>query len=131
MPDFTLFIPSEIISDILSHVNQLDCTEGMIVCRRWYKLVPQYGMHVWKELEISEESSWRRFNNAMLECLGSHVKKISVTSYHNSSYILRRLENQGCHIQSLGNLIFAYNTIFFCKKKTIHLKMSILLLLRK
>ena len=62
MPDFTLFIPSEIFSIILFHLHQVDCIRCMIVCRRWYKLIPQYGRDVWTELEISEKS-WPRFNN--------------------------------------------------------------------
>ena len=110
MPDFTLFIPLEIFSIILSHVNQVDCIECMTVCRRWYKLIPLYGRGVWEELEISR-TSWPRYNKALRECLGTHVKKVSIVSYTNSSEILRRLEGQVCNIESLGNLISIYNTI--------------------
>ena len=56
MPDFTLFLPPEICDGILSHVNQVDCIECMIVCRRWYKLIPLYGRKIWNELEIGEGS---------------------------------------------------------------------------
>ena len=107
MPDFTRFLPPEICSIILSHVNQLECIELLTVCRRWYKLIPQYGTNVWKELEISE-ASWSTYNNTMLKCLGMHVKKVSIVSPKNSGMILRRLESQGCNIQSLGNLISIY-----------------------
>ena len=101
MPDFTLFLPTEIFSDILSHVNQVDCIECMTVCRRWHKLIPQYGKDLWKELEISK-TSWPRFSSAMLECLGTHVEKVSIMLCKNPSNILRRLERQGCNIESLS-----------------------------
>ena len=101
MPDFTLFLPPEVISNILSHVNQVDCITYMTVSRRWYKIIPQYGKDVWTELEISGRS-WSRPNNAMLECLGTHVKKVSTLFCKNSAKILRRLEAQQCNIQSLS-----------------------------
>ena len=101
MADFTLFIPPEIFSDILSHVNQVDCIECMAVCRRWGKLIPESGKDIWTELEISKKS-WSRFNNAMLECLGTHVKKVSITSCKDSNKILQQLERQKCNIQFLG-----------------------------
>ena len=115
MPDFTLFLPPEILNLIFSNVHQVDCIECMTACRRWHKLIPQYGKNVWAELEISE-TSWSRFNNAMLECLGTHVKKVSITSYKNSNKILRRLEGQGCNIESLGNLISIYNIMTYWGK---------------
>ena len=108
MPEFTLFLPPEIFSIILSHVNQVDCTECMTVCRRWYNLIPQYGKEVWKELEISEES-WPRSNNAMLECLGIHVEKVSIATNYNLDKILQELERQELNIQSLGKLTSMYN----------------------
>ena len=101
MPDFTLFIPSEIFSDILCHVNQVDCIECMTVCRRWHKLIPEHGMDLWKELEISKKS-WSRSKIPSLECLGTHVKKVSIAGYQSSNQMLQRLERQGCNIQSLG-----------------------------
>ena len=107
MPDFTPFLPPEILIQIFRNVNQVDCIECMTACRRWYKLIPEYGKDVWKELEISE-TSWPRFNNAMLEYVGTHVEKVSIISYEDSTKILRRLESQGCNIQSLGNLISIY-----------------------
>ena len=105
MPDFTLFIPSEIFSDILSHVTQMDCIECMTVCRRWYKLIPQHGKDLWKELSISG-MSWLRFNNAMLDCLGTHVEKVFIVWPQNIDSILQHLQRQKCDIRSLGNLIF-------------------------
>ena len=107
MPDFTVFLPPEIFSIILSNVNQVDSIECMNVCRRWYKLIPQYGKEVWKELEISEKS-WPRFNNAMLECLGSHVEKVSIVTDQNLDKILQELERRELNIRSLGKLIFMY-----------------------
>ena len=101
MPDFTLFLPPEICSTILSHVNQVDCIECMTVCHRWYELIPQCGKDLWTELKISENSS-SRCNNAMLECLGTHVKNVNIISPENSNKILRQLERQQCNIQSLG-----------------------------
>ena len=100
MPDFTFFIPPEIFTEILSHVDQVDCIECMTVCRRWYKLIPEHGKDLWKELEITD--TWPTFNNAMLECLGIHVKKVSINSYHNPNEALRLLEGQVCDIRSLG-----------------------------
>ena len=105
MPDFTLFIPSEIFSDILSHVTQMDCIECMTVCRRWYELIPQHGKDLWKELSISG-MSWLRFNNAMLDCLGTHVEKVFIVWPQNIDSILQHLQRQKCDIRSLGNLIF-------------------------
>ena len=66
------------------------------------QLIPQHGKNLWKELEISQES-WPRFNNAMLECLGTHVKKVSIVSdEQNLEKILQQLERQKLNIQSLG-----------------------------
>ena len=106
MSDFTLFLPSEILTHIFSNVNQEDCIECMIACRRWHKLIPQYGKEVWKELEISEKS-WSKFNNAMSQCL-SHVEKVSFPNAQNPHKQLQRLERQGCNIQSLGKLISVF-----------------------
>ena len=115
MPDFTRFLPLEICSIILFHMNQVICIEYMTVCRRWYKLIPLYGRNVWKELEISR-TSWPRFYKAMLHCLGNHVKKVSIDTDIEPSKILRRLEGQGCNIQYLGNLISIYNIITYYEK---------------
>ena len=103
MPDFTLFMPSEIFSDILSHVNQVDCIECMIVCRRWYELVPQCAKALWAELKISKKH-WSRSNTALFECLGTHVKKVSISSSQSLNKILKQLERHECSIQSLGKL---------------------------
>ena len=120
MPDFTLYLPPEICSIILYNVNQVDCTECMTVCRRWYELIPQHGKDLWKELEISE-TSWPRFNNAMLECLRTHVKKVYIIGYQDANDILRRLTNQGCNLQSCGNNLYIYIYIYiiitYCGKK--------------
>ena len=102
MTDLTLFLPSEILAQIFSHVNQVDCFECMIVCRRWYELILQHAKDIWKELEISE-TSWPRFNNTMLACLGTHVEKVSIFGYETSYEILQRLKDQECNIQYLGN----------------------------
>ena len=107
MPDFTLLIPSEIFSDILSHIKQVDSIECMTVCRRWYNLIPQHGKDLWKELEISERS-WPRFTNAMLKCLGTHVEKASIVRSENSDKILQRPKFQECNIKYLGKLISIY-----------------------
>ena len=101
MTDFTLFLPAEICSIILSHVNQVDCIECMTACRRWYKLIPEYGKKVWKELEISERS-WPKLNNAMLECVAPHVEKISIVTSQKLDKLLQQLERQELNIQSLG-----------------------------
>ena len=105
MSDFTLFIPSEIFSEILSHVNHSDCIECMTVCRRWYKLIPQHGKNLWKELKISG-TSWLKFNSAMLECLGTHVEKVTIIYRENINKVLKQLEHQECNIQSLGKFFF-------------------------
>ena len=104
MPDFTLFLPSEILTHIFSNVNQVDCIECMTACRGWHELIPQYGRNVWTELEISE-NSWPRFNNAMLKCLGTHVQEVSIVPFQHLDKILQQLERQECNIRSLGNLI--------------------------
>ena len=101
MPDFTLFISFEIFCEILSHENQIDCIECMTVSRRWHNLIPQHGRNLWKTLEISK-TSWSRSNNAMLQCLGTHVEKVSISTSENLPKILQQLERQQCNIQSLG-----------------------------
>ena len=106
MPNFTLLILLDVFTEIVSYVNQVDCIECMAVCRRWHKLIPQYGKEVWKELEISEKS-WSKFNNAMSQCL-SHVEKVSFPNAQNPHKQLQRLERQGCNIQSLGKLISVF-----------------------
>ena len=118
MSDFTLFLPCEIFTEILSHVNQEDCMECMAVCRRWHKLIPQHAKDVWKELEISEKS-WSRFNNAISQCL-IYVEKVSFLTPQNAHKKLQRLERQGCNIQSLGKLILCMIITYVLRKTEIN-----------
>ena len=114
MCDFTV-LPPEILYHILSHINQVDCIECIFVCRRWYKLIPQYCKDDWKEHEISEKS-WPKFNNAMLECLQMHLTKVSNSSFQNLYKILQQLKRRKFNIQFLGNLIFVFIAVNRKKK---------------
>ncbi|KAI8141063.1 hypothetical protein BJV82DRAFT_620689 [Fennellomyces sp. T-0311] len=99
MPDLFTFLPPEILVFILSHIDQPDSLECMRVCHRWYDQVPAYVKHVWNRLHVSTES-WEITNDCMLQCLGSHVSRVSIAEV-DSCAVLKGLWAAGCHIASL------------------------------
>ncbi|KAI9250908.1 hypothetical protein BDA99DRAFT_204694 [Phascolomyces articulosus] len=103
MPDFTTIFPAETITEIISCLEQKDCVECMSVCHQWYNIIPNYihSTEVWRKLTIAPDS-WNKTNNAMIQCLGPHVKKVSIYS-QDSCTILEQLDKHHCGIKSLGN----------------------------
>ena len=94
MPDFICTLPPEIVTDVLLLLNQKDCIECMNVCRSWFKLIPSCAVRLWNKLIISSDS-WPKTNYALFQCLGAHVKSVSI-EYPNTWNILKRLERKEC-----------------------------------
>ncbi|KAI9264321.1 hypothetical protein BDA99DRAFT_509007 [Phascolomyces articulosus] len=99
MRDFTHLLPPEIVSHVLLYLDQKDSIECMTVCHRWFELFPKYTTPIWNQLNINNKS-WRYPNHAMLLCLGSHVKTVSIKFLYTWP-ILQQLARLNCGIQSL------------------------------
>ena len=78
----------------------MDSIECMIVCHRWYELIPEWGSDLFTEITIANKPR-PKFNNAMLECLRKYVRKVNIISCEYSNKILQQLEPRECNIQSL------------------------------
>ncbi|KAI8149108.1 hypothetical protein BJV82DRAFT_590657 [Fennellomyces sp. T-0311] len=99
MHDFTFTLPPETIASIFRHLEKSDCLECMHVCRRWYNTVPDYARELWTQLRIAH-GSWHRPNSCMLQCIGPHVRNVSIREFHDTpvSVILNRLKHKECKI---------------------------------
>ncbi|KAI8137032.1 hypothetical protein BJV82DRAFT_675196 [Fennellomyces sp. T-0311] len=73
---FIATLPSDIVLEIFSHLNQQDCLTSMAVCRDWYAAIPEYTRSIWKDLVFSERVA--RDHRRRELCLGSHVKNITI-----------------------------------------------------
>ncbi|KAI9485127.1 hypothetical protein BDB00DRAFT_942663 [Zychaea mexicana] len=112
MPDFTHVFPAETVTDIFSYLDQKECIECMEVCRRWYDLIPSFTTRVWHQLKVSSSSAgydndgnaisccWLQSNIALLQCLGPHVKDVSIC-FQDTRSVLERLYTQRCEIKCL------------------------------
>ena len=97
----------DIVLEIFSYLTQQDCLTCMAVCRDWYATVPQYAQNIWKEIQLDRRDA-SIDHQRQQQCLGSHVKRVSITSTSDkedlsSITLMQRLLDWKCtRIQSLG-----------------------------
>ncbi|KAI8138433.1 hypothetical protein BJV82DRAFT_630813 [Fennellomyces sp. T-0311] len=98
MSRFPSSLPSDIVLDILSYVDQRDYVECMHVSRQWYSEIPLYGLDTWKQLTISK--SFSKTNKCMNNCLILHLKDVFIEEL-DAVPILKRLKYIGCTLNSI------------------------------
>ncbi|KAI8141054.1 hypothetical protein BJV82DRAFT_620654 [Fennellomyces sp. T-0311] len=98
MYDFTLILPPETTTCIFSFLDPSDHIECVCVCRQWYHCIPDYVSH-WNQLYVSPDS-WGKASNAMIQCLGPHVRKVCIRK-GNTVKVLRALADRKCAITLL------------------------------
>ncbi|KAI9246682.1 hypothetical protein BDA99DRAFT_543159 [Phascolomyces articulosus] len=94
MNTFPTCLPTDIVYTIFNFIDQKDCIECMCTCRSWYREIPSYAFKVWEQVDI-DPTSWPRYTHAMLDCLGLHVKKITISRL-DACHILEKLKDKGC-----------------------------------
>ena len=76
---FFVALPSDIVLEIMSYLNQQDCLTCMTVCRDWDKVIPEYTRPVWSKLNI-KTGDLHKYQRRRERCLGSHVKSVVIWS---------------------------------------------------
>ncbi|KAJ8662526.1 hypothetical protein O0I10_001487 [Lichtheimia ornata] len=89
-------LPYDVANSIFSHLSQSDCLQCMDASPWWVAMTPQYATRVWRDIEITNHTNLHQKH--MLQCLGSHVKKVSFRELSNHRLIqaMRMLINQQC-----------------------------------
>ncbi|KAI9244280.1 hypothetical protein BDA99DRAFT_544072 [Phascolomyces articulosus] len=92
-------LPLEIISKIISFLEQNDCLESMLVCRAWFDKMPTYTVSLWNDIFIQPDL-WEEKNRCLLECLGPHVQNVHIP-YDYMHYIIPEIVSHGCNVTKL------------------------------
>lgn len=89
-------LPYDIANTIFSHLSQSDCLQCMDASPWWDAMTPQYATLVWRDIEITNNTDIHQKH--MLQCLGSHVKKVTFRELSSDRLIqaMRMLINQQC-----------------------------------
>ncbi|KAI8137054.1 hypothetical protein BJV82DRAFT_367035 [Fennellomyces sp. T-0311] len=90
---FMTALPSDLIPEVLSYLDQSDSLECMAVCRYWYDAIPQYAQNIWKEVHFRTRDAYMAHQRRE-RCLGRHVKGV-VLEPPESSF---QVEEQEVHI---------------------------------
>ncbi|KAI8146710.1 hypothetical protein BJV82DRAFT_665671 [Fennellomyces sp. T-0311] len=110
-------LPTEIIVEIASYLNQQDCLTCMAVCRSWYLTVPQYLQSVWKELKVSTRT-FPKGNSRWERCVRDYTKSIELGDYdyHRLGSIIQMLVD--CQFREIDSLeVQIPNNISAARKK--------------
>ena len=101
MNTFPTCLPTDIVLTIFNFLDQADCVECLCTCRHWYSNIPGYATGIWEQLDISP-SSWARYSDALLQCIGPHVKKVMIDRL-NACNVLYKLRSMNCsRVVTLG-----------------------------
>ncbi|KAI8136407.1 hypothetical protein BJV82DRAFT_641098 [Fennellomyces sp. T-0311] len=101
MPDFTTFLPNEILTVILSHLDQNDCLRCMCVSRHWFNAIPKNMQAAWNSVTFTHTSRhYFKPNTRLLHCLGLYTQKahISLMDAEEACDILQVLGDMNCTI---------------------------------
>ncbi|KAI8137038.1 hypothetical protein BJV82DRAFT_718485 [Fennellomyces sp. T-0311] len=95
---FLATLPPDIIPEILSFLDQVDCLTCMAVCRSWFRLIPQYAKGIWTTLRLDERNAGFE-NQRLSHCLGDHVKNVTLDTLKNEKdgyHLMHNLLGWGC-----------------------------------
>ena len=98
-------LPSDIIFEIFSYLDQHDCLTYMAICRYWYAMVPEYAQEVWASVRFSTQDVLNE-NKRRIRCLGNHVKRVILDIQDDEQalyHTMHKLHVWGCTgIEELG-----------------------------
>ena len=107
---FMTALPSDIIPEIFSYLDQKSSLECMAVCRYWYDAVPQHVEKLWYSLRLHSRDAYMDHQRRE-RCVGKHVKEVVLEPPRSSFqveeqevYILiQKVSEWGCtSIRKLG-----------------------------
>ncbi|KAI9244969.1 hypothetical protein BDA99DRAFT_528640 [Phascolomyces articulosus] len=105
---FDIFLPFDILVNIISHLDPHDCLTCMTVCSSWYTTIPHYAHNVWNKIQLSGtvKRQQKMFKDRRVKrLLGTHVKHVALKNFQEPSFygIMQTLIDFKCtEIEHLG-----------------------------
>ena len=79
MPDFFNRLSHELITSILCYLTHSECLEAMSVSHQWFDNIPSHVNYtLWSQINFWVGPA-RTSNARLLQCLGPHVQKVTLT----------------------------------------------------
>ncbi|KAI8136765.1 hypothetical protein BJV82DRAFT_675644 [Fennellomyces sp. T-0311] len=89
-------LPSDIVMEIFSLLEQRDFLTCMAVCRDWYDFIPYCAKDVWAAVRFGVHDI-RMENKRQIRCLGEHVKTVVLDTLAEDLYnLMNKLFEWGC-----------------------------------